>query len=210
MPLAATDKRADSESAAVNLEGEIEALQRHLEGLASHADEDLVGRYRMRRPPMPQGLYWQLRWIAGWFLSWLKSLRIWQPNPWPAALRRTGANTRAKPLVIWAVGTDRDTLRAACKGFKRMQDVLPEFAPVLITDVADFAFFSRLGWLVEYLPRLRGEGEPYEERKARFLARLYRGAPALPVAVGLEGRPASDIRSLVHSLLQVNRPLGRA
>jgi hypothetical protein len=89
-------------------------------------------------------------------------------------------------LLIWAVGTDRDTLREACGGFSKLHDSLPGFAPVLVTDVADFAFFSRLGWLVEYLPRLAGEGGPYEERKARFLARLYRGAPTLPVDAGLE------------------------
>jgi hypothetical protein len=64
-----------------------------------------------------------------------------------------------------------------------------------VTDVADFAFFSRLGWLVEYLPELSGQGEPYDERKARLLARLYRGAPAVPVRAGLEsGSLAEELR----------------
>jgi len=48
------------------------------------------------------------------------------------------------------------------------------------------AALSRLGWLVECVPRLSGEGEPYDARKTRFLARLYGGAPVLPVRVGIE------------------------
>jgi hypothetical protein len=100
--------------------------------------------------------------------------------------------------LIWAVGTDRNTLREACSGFCELQGSLRGFAPVLITDVADFAFFSRLGWLVEYLPDLSGQGEPYEERKARLLARLYRGAPVLPVGAGLQsGSRAEEIRQWI-------------
>jgi hypothetical protein len=64
---------------------------------------------------------------------------------------------------------------------------------VLVTDVADFAFFSRLGWLVEYLPKLSGEGQAYELRKARFIAKLYRDAPALPVNEVLGNHSWEDI-----------------
>ena len=88
-------------------------------------------------------------------------------------------------MLIWAVGADPETLREACTGLSEQWDSLPGFAPVLITDVADFAFFSRLGWLVEYLPRLTGQGVAYEERKLKYIARLYRGAPVLPVSAGL-------------------------
>jgi hypothetical protein len=174
---------------------EIEALQRYLDDLARDTDEDLIGRYELQRPPVPPGLYWRLRWLAGWTLRWLESTGIWRPAPWPVSLRQGRAKPRAKPLLIWAVGTDRDKLRKACDGFSRLRDSLPGFAPVLVTDVADFAFFSRLGWLVEYVPRMVGEGEAYDERKMRFLARLYRGAPALPVSVCLEtASRANDIR----------------
>jgi hypothetical protein len=57
--------------------------------------------------------------------------------------------------------------------------------PVLVTDVADFAFFSRLGWLVEYVPALSTPADDYGERKRRYLAWRYRDAPALPVSAGL-------------------------
>jgi len=177
----------------LSLTEEIEALQRHLNDLAHTADDQLTTRYALRHPPLPPGLYWQSRWLAGRILRWLEAMRILRPDPWPASLRQAATSAGAKPLLIWAVGTDRDTLRAACDGFARIKESYPGFAPVLVTDVADFAFFSRLGWLVEYLPEVSGEGEPYRERKARFLARLYRGAPVVPVRAGLErGFRAND------------------
>lgn len=165
---------------------EIDALQRHLDRLASETDDELIERYELKRPPMPPGLYWKLRWLAGVALRRLKLMRIWRADTWPVSLKGSRANAKAKPLLIWALGTDRDTLRAACEGISRLQESLPGFAPVLITDVADFAFFSRLGWLVEYVPRLSGEGDPYDELKVSFLARLYHGAAVLPVSSGLD------------------------
>jgi hypothetical protein len=65
---------------------------------------------------------------------------------------------------------------------------MPGFAPVLVTDVADFAFFSRLGWLVEYVPPLSAPAGEYAGRKQRHLAWLYRDALALPASVGLMER----------------------
>lgn len=182
----------------MSLRAEMEALRALLDDLARTADDSLTTRYALRRRPMPPGFYWQLRWLAGRILRWLEAVRILRPDPWPASLKHAATTAGAKPLLIWAVGTDRDTLLEACDGFSKLHDSLPGFAPVLVTDVADFAFFSRLGWLVEYLPRLAGEGEPYGERKARFLARLYRGAPALPIDTGLEvGSRAEEIRQWV-------------
>jgi hypothetical protein len=167
-----------------SLQDDIRRLRRELDDLADGVD-DLV-RYELRQPPMPPGGYWKLRWLVGLLLRWLEAARLKQPDPWPVRLRQAAGHARAKPLLIWAVGSDRNTLRKACRGFSTLDDSLPGFAPVLVTDVADFAFFSRLGWLVEYVPRLPGEGKPYDTRKASFLVRLYRGAPVLPVHAGLE------------------------
>jgi hypothetical protein len=172
----------------LSLEAEIESLRRYLDDLAHTSDDQLTTHYALRRPPLPPGLYWRLRWLAGRIVRGLEAMRILRPDPWPASLRQASTSAGAKTLLIWAVGTDRDTLREACAGFARLLKSPPGFAPVLITDVADFAFFSRLGWLVEYLPELSGEGEEYGKRKVRFLARLYSGAPVLPVRAGLEAR----------------------
>jgi hypothetical protein len=174
----------------MGIRDEIDALREHLEDLASGSDVALA-RYELIHPPRPPGLYWQLRWLAGRFLRWMEAKGIKPANRWPVGLKHRG-DARDKPLLIWAVGEDPDKLRAACR---RFSELLPErcgFAPVLVTDVADFAFFSRLGWLVEYVPKLSGEGLSYEERKTRFLARLYRGAPALPASAA--DAPWEEIR----------------
>lgn len=179
----------------MSLSGDIAALQQHLEDLACAPDEELVARYTMQRPRRPPGFYWQLRWLAGRVLRWLASQGILQSDPWPVNLKHAKRGQDARPLLIWAVGADLETLRNACDGFSRLLETTPGFAPVLVTDVADFAFFSRLGWLVEYLPSLAGEGEPFENRKARLLARLYHGAPALPVRAGTaSGSQADELR----------------
>ena len=169
-----------------SLKEEINALERHLRELAAHTDDELVERYLIKRSPRPKGIYWQLRGMVGTVLRWFQAKWPWRPDPWPVSLKKQPTDAQAKPLLVWAVGTSRETLREACTSLSERWDSLPGFAPVLITDVADFAFFSRLGWLVEYLPRLAGQGEPYEERKLKYLARLYRGAPVIPVTAGLK------------------------
>jgi hypothetical protein len=91
----------------------------------------------------------------------------------------------AKALLIWAPEVERASLRQACEGFSRRLKGNFCLAPVLVTDVADFAYFPRLGWLVEYLPELSGEGQSYEERKRRYLAWRYRDALIVPLPAGL-------------------------
>ena len=61
------------------------------------------------------------------------------------------------------------------------------WAPVLVTDVADFAFFSRLNWLVEYVPSLSAPADGYFEHKLRYLAWRYRDVPALSVTAEIKG-----------------------
>jgi hypothetical protein len=108
-----------------------------------------------------------------------------QLEPWLPALKHFRCNEDARPLIIWALNTDRETLRAACDGFTTLLAELPGFVPVLITDVADFSFFSRLGWLVEYVPAFPSPAGAYAARKLRYLAWRYKDAPALPVSAGL-------------------------
>lgn len=172
---------------------DIERLRRHLDALAEAGDGELR-RYELRHPRMPPGFYWKLRWLGGRVLRLLESIGLKAPDPWPVGLKQVPGSRRARPLLVWAVGTDRDTLRASCKVLADLVQAVPGFAIVLVTDVADFAFFSRLGWLVEYLPAIAGEGESYAERKARFLARLYRGAPALPISAVLEPGAKEELR----------------
>jgi hypothetical protein len=161
---------------------EIEALQRQLEDLAASPDDATLGPYRMQRPQRPPGLYWQLRWLAGRTLRLLESIGLRRTDSWPVRLKHAAGSGDATPLLIWAIGIDTQLLRESCDHISEILSTMPEYAPVLITDVADFAFFSRLGWLVEYVPSLAGEGESFAIRKSRFLARLYQGAPVLPAS----------------------------
>lgn len=169
----------------MDLATEIASLRKHLDQLSRDFDRDLTTRFALRRPPIPRGIYWKMRWLAGRLLYFLERIGIIRRGKWPAALKRATKPNNARPLLIWAIGTDRETLREACQGF-RVLDTLPEFAPVLVTDTADFTFYSRLGWMVEYVPAIAGEGEPYDQRKVKYLAWLYRDAPALPARAGLE------------------------
>jgi hypothetical protein len=182
---------------AMHLEGELERLRQYLEELAAADDEEL-DRYQLARPQVPPGLYWKLRWMAGRALRWLESKGLKRPDRWPAGLKQVPGSERAQPLLLWAVGTDPGTLRAACRALAEQHAALPGYAPVLVTDVADFAFFSRLGWLVEYLPSVSGVGPAYDVRKARFLARLYRGAPAIPVTATLQGDFVEELRRWIE------------
>jgi hypothetical protein len=175
-----------------SLRQDIDALRRSLDDLVARSDDELM-RYELMHPRMPPGLYWKVRWLAGCILRWLEIVGIKKQDPWPAGLKQVPASKDANPLLIWAVGTERDALRRACRTLAPIQSALPGFAPVLVTDVADFAFFSRTGWLVEYLPPLSGEGKSYAERKARFVASLYRAAPALPVTAALEQTSGEEI-----------------
>jgi hypothetical protein len=163
---------------------ELQALRRQLDELAEQPDDALTRRYTLALPPLPPGVHWRLRRIAARAVRRLQAA-LRRPNPWPAALRHA-PGARATPLLIWAMGADRSSVRAACRRLAEVREALPGFAPVLVTDVADFAVYSRLGWLVEFVPEIAGEGASYRERKMRFLARLYRGAPALPVSAGME------------------------
>lgn len=183
----------------MDVEDEVRQVRRHVELLGASSDEDLA-RYELRWPPMPPGLYWKIRWLVGCLLRGLEWMKLKKPDPWPVSLRHSPTSARARPYLIWAVGADRDKLRSACSGFVELASTLPGFVPVLVTDVPDFAFFSRLGWMVEYVPELQGAGTSYAARKAGFIARLYGDAPVVPVCIGLQAREhADEIRRVLTS-----------
>jgi hypothetical protein len=182
----------------MDLGDQIERLKREMEALARMPDDEVLRRYAMQKPRRPPGLYWQLRWLAGRTVRWLQSKGVLPSDPWPVRLKHAEGGRNSKPLLIWAVGANPRTLRSACETLSCLLESMPEFAPVLVTDIADFAFFSRLGWLVEYLPAIEGEGDPFQARKARHLARLYRAMPVVPVGAGLEPEvTAQTVRRLI-------------
>lgn len=171
----------------MNVHDEIEGLRRELDAEARKADRRLGSRYALWHPPGGRrSAYLRLRKALGRLLRRLGLRPARAAEPWRPALRHAEYGDDARPLVIWALGANRERLREACRGFEQLLHALPGYAPVLVTDVADFAFFSRLGWLVEYVPALSAPAGGYAERKRRYLAWRYRDAPALPLSAGLD------------------------
>lgn len=163
---------------------ETKNLHAKLQKLAREAETDLVQRYALRFPlPGRLSLYRRARRLAGRILRRLGFLI----EPWSPRLRHFERSEGAKTVLIWALGADRETLRTACSRFAIDLRNRPDRVPVLVTDVADFAYFSRLGWLVEYVPTLSAPAGAYAERKCRYLAWRYRDAEVLPVTAGLAG-----------------------
>lgn len=116
----------------------------------------------------------------------LSTLRITPPYvtpyPWQATLKHAPRAEHVRPLLIWALDYTYEELRQACTALQQRLAYDNTLAPVLITNVADFAFFSRLGWLVEYVPKLGDQGAVYQDRKIRYLAWRYRDALMIPIS----------------------------
>lgn len=161
-------------------------LRRELAGLAADPEWDVLARYDLLGKKPPQSLQERALRFARRLLA---ATGLIPPHvtkyPWRSTLKHVPVVEDVRALLIWAPGVRRDELRQACEDFSRRLKSNSALVPVLVTDVADFAYFSRLGWLVEYLPELSGEGRSYRERKRRYLAWRYRDALIVPVSAGL-------------------------
>lgn len=101
---------------------------------------------------------------------------------WSPTLKHVPHEVGKRVLLIWSVDPrDVAAQRDACRMLQAALAGFPGLLPVLLTNCADFAFFSRLGWYVEYLPALSGDGEDYATRKCAYIAWRYRGALVLPL-----------------------------
>lgn len=172
---------------------ESDSLRRHLKQLANEFDTDICQRYDLRFiSPEELRLRRRLRRSAGRLLRRLGLMPPLSPRPppplepWLTELSHIDYGNTAKPLLIWAMDIDRDKLRSACDRIRELQHGSPGWAPVLVTDVADFAFFSRLNWLVEYVPTLSVPADGHFGRKLRYLAWRYRDVPALSVTTDIK------------------------
>lgn len=169
---------------------EAKVLRRELKALAAKPEWDLLTRYDLlgKKPPSSlQERVWRRvrRLLAS---AGLISPHV-TPYPWLPTLKHRPVSADVKTVMIWALGADRHQLRAACEGFSKKLQGGDDLAPVLVTDIADFAFYSRLGWLVEYVPSLSGEGPSLQQRKQAYLAWRYRDAWILPLSAGLASEP---------------------
>ncbi|WP_144106969.1 hypothetical protein [Paraburkholderia sp. BCC1886] len=167
---------------------ETKALRAQLKALAAKPEWDMLTRYDLlgKKPPsaLKDRLWRRVR-------RFLAAARLISPHvtpyTWMPTLKHRPLAADVNTLAIWAVGANRNELRAACEGFSKKLENADTLAPVLMTDVADFAFYSRLGWLVEYLPELSGEGQSYRQKKLAYLAWRYRHACTVSFSAGLAG-----------------------
>lgn len=168
---------------------ETEALRARLREWANDPEWALLVRYELL--PQKPAPVWHRRVShkVGRLLRVLGLSRSrYLRQPWHSGLKHVQHPPQARPLLIWSEGHDRQFVRDACAGMQRLLVDRPEFLPVLVTDVAEFAFYSRLGWLVEYLPELSGTGPSYRERKRCYLAWRYRDALVVPLSAGFVNR----------------------
>ncbi len=170
----------------MNLDDEINAVRQSVRQLASSAEPRMTRKYALWHPVgQRRTLYRRFRKSLGRFLRAVRLRPTAPAEPWRPALKHAGFSDQARAFIIWAVGVDPESLRRTCTGFERKLDASPGWVPVLVTDVSDFKFFSRLGWLVEFVPSFVSHAGAYRERKLCHLAWLYRDAPILPASAGL-------------------------
>ena len=136
---------------------------------------------RNRHIPFYEHIWWfcfhMLR-LAGLFLSKRLFLASWHPG-----LKHGCANPSGTVVILDDLD-DHSDFHQVCTSLRRHLVNYPSLAPVLITDHADFAFYSRLGWLVEYLPKTLPNHEAYIARKKRYLAWRYKYALVIPLSAG--------------------------
>ncbi|MGF6572917.1 hypothetical protein ABH945_005038 [Paraburkholderia sp. GAS333] len=165
---------------------EANALRRELKSLAAQPEWALLTRYDLLadKPPLSSR---ERVWRD--FRRCLAAMGMMPPQvtpyPWLSTLKHRSASSDLTTVMIWALGADRPGVRTACEGFSTRLKDAGHLAPVLVTDISDFGFYSRLGWLVEYLPNLSGAGPSLLQRKQAYLAWRYRDACIMPLSAGL-------------------------
>lgn len=165
---------------------ESELLRQRILTLAAQPEWDLLLRHDLLADKPPSGLmnrsYRSVRRFLGKIGMLPPQLTAY---PWLATLRHGKCpESNARLFLLWGLGMSKDATRSACGKILQRLDAKRDLSIVLVTDRADFAFYSRQKILVEYLPDLPGEGMDYQTRKQRYLAWRYRNALHVPLAAG--------------------------
>lgn len=181
----------------MTLQKETEALRERLRQWAAAPEWSLLVRYELL-PQSPSPVWHKrLSQRAGRLLRVLGlSRERYCRQPWQPGLKHAATMPGCKILLVWSDISEASAQRVACRSLQQQLVLHPGLCSVLVTEVADFAFYSRLGWLVEYLPELSGNGPCYRERKQRYLAWRYRDAIVVPLSVVTCDEPGFS--SFVH------------
>lgn len=170
----------------MTLQEETQALRERLRQWAAAPEWKLLVRYELL-PQHPSPVWHKrLPQQAGRLLRVLGlSRRRYRNQPWQSGLKHVEAMGKSKTLLVWSAVSSVEAQREACGGLQRLLAEFSDLSPVLVTELADFSFYSRLGWLVEYLPNIPGDDPSYSERKKHYLAWRYRDAFAVPLSAGV-------------------------
>ncbi len=152
-------------------------LRKQLKKWAASPEWQLLVQYELL-PLGKRPWYKSLVWKVGRLLRVARlSRKKYLLQRWQPGLKHAQATGR--PLLFWSDFDNMAMQRDACKELQKVLQSHSDICPVLITRLADFAFYSRLQWLIEYVP---GFSEEYAERKRRYLAWRYRDAAAFPLS----------------------------
>ena len=163
------------------------ALQQHFR-VSGEKPSEIVSKYEI----LPRPVLLTVRsavplrlWVFRVVRDWLIALRLIQPgqfdSAWSPRLKHVPAEQGARVVLFWAVDAyDKQDLRVALTAQLERFRSQGGGLGVLVTNVPDFAFYSRMGWLVEFLPVLPGDREAYAQQKLRYLAWRYRDAAVVP------------------------------
>lgn len=113
----------------------------------------------------------------------LKGLPITNLADWNAGLKH--CKRKGQVILVCAGKKNMALQRKACENLQRIFSE-KNFIIVLATPVEDFSFYARLGWLVEYLPRMGNFLSFYRSKKIWYLTLRYKDAVILPIEYGLE------------------------
>ena len=173
---------------------ETESLRKQLRAWSQSPEWSLLIRYELL--PQKKALSFQKRLtqsVGRLFRRMGLSHGLYCSQVWNSGLKYADCRPEMRPLLFWSERLDKQAMRNACSGARNLLQAHPGLQPVLVTDQADFAFYSRLHWLVEYLPCMEEGTTAYQDRKKRYLAWRYRDALILPLTAGLATQKEFDL-----------------
>ena len=170
----------------MTLQEETQALRERLRQWATAPQWKLLVRYELLPRHTSPVWHKRLSQQTGRLLRVMGLSRgRYRNQAWQSGLKHVETMLESKTLLVWSDVSATEMQREACGGLQRLLAEFSDLSPVLVTELADFSFYSRLGWLVEYLPDIPGDGPSYSERKKRYLAWRYRDAVAVPLSAGV-------------------------
>ena len=119
---------------------------------------------------------------------------------WNSGLKHYTGKSKHTILVVDNVN-DKEKIFKVCTNLKNIFLSLNETSIVLITNYADFHFYSRLGWMIEYLPSALPNSSLYIAQKKQYLAWRYKNSTVLPLSLGF--LPDKQVKFLLQEYISI-------